>query len=119
MSDGAPARASASLGEMMQERKAARVRPRSAVTAAIEEFDRFAFAIVADISEGGACICTDREFPIGESLHVQLSFTGVEQPVSLDCYVIWCGHQSDNTYRYGLQWVYPAGSDLRRLIRDC
>ena len=104
---------------MMQERKAARVRPRSAITAAIEEFDRLAFGIVTNISEGGACICTDQAFPIGEALHVQLSFRGEEQPVPLDCYVIWCGHEPDDTYRYGLQWVYPAGSELRRLIRDC
>ena len=103
----------------MHERKTARVRPRSAVPAPIDEFDRFAFGIVADISEGGACIYTDHEFPIGEALHVQLSFSGEEQPVPLDCYVIWCALQPDDTYRYGLQWVYPAGSELRRLIRDC
>jgi Tfp pilus assembly protein PilZ len=103
----------------MPERKAPRVRPRSPVTAAIEEFDRLAFAIVANISDGGACIYTDREFPIGEALHVRLSFSGGEQTVPLDCYVIWSAHQTDDTYHYGLQWVYPAGSDLRRLIRDC
>ena len=58
----------------MAERKAERVRPRSAVTAAIEEFDRIAFGIVANISEGGACLCTDQAFPVGESLHIRLSF---------------------------------------------
>jgi hypothetical protein len=103
----------------MHERKATRVYPRGAVTAAIEEFERVAIGVVANISEGGACICTDREFPIGEALKVRLSFGGVEQPVPLECYVIWCGHQPDQTYRYGLQWLHPAGSELRRLIRDC
>jgi Tfp pilus assembly protein PilZ len=104
----------------MGERRAARVRPRSAVTAAIEEFERaYAFGVVADISEGGVCICTDCVFPIGETLTVQLSFRGQEQPVPLECYVIWCGSDAGDTYRYGLQWVHPAGSQLRRLIRDC
>jgi len=102
------------------ERRDDRVRPRTPVTAAIEEFERaFAFGVVANISDGGACICTDRVFPIGETLTVQLSFAGQEKLVPLECYVIWCGSDAENTYRYGLQWVHPAGSQLRRLIRDC
>ena len=104
---------------MRRERRAARVRPRSAITAAIEEFESVAFGVVADISEGGACICTDHAFPIGEALTVQLSFRGQDQLLPLECYVIWCGGAAGNTYRYGLQWIHPAGSQLRRLIRDC
>ena len=104
----------------MQERKAVRVNPRTAVTAALEEFDRaFAFGVVANISEGGACICTDGVFPVGRTLTVQLSFRGAEQPLPLDCYVVWSGTDTGDTFRYGLQWVGPVGSELRRLIRDC
>ncbi|HET8647269.1 MAG TPA: PilZ domain-containing protein [Vicinamibacteria bacterium] len=103
----------------MQERRAARVRPRAAITAAIEAFEHFTFGVIDNISEGGACICTNRAFPVGETLTLQLSFRGEEQPVPLDCHVVWCGEDGDQSYRYGLQWLRPAGSRLRRLIRDC
>lgn len=104
----------------MQERKAARVSPRSAITAAIEEFDSaYAFGVVANISEGGACICTDRAYPVGEPVVVQLSFRGQEQPLPVEAYVRWCGHDAGDTYRCGLQWIGAAGGQLRRLIRDC
>lgn len=103
----------------MHDRKAPRVRPRWAVTAAIGELDQLAFGVVANISEGGACICTDRVLRVGGPLVVQLSFNGQDEPVPLDCHVVWCGEAPGSTYRYGVQWVHPAGSQLRRLIRDC
>lgn len=103
----------------MQERKSARVRPREAVTAAIEAFDDFAFGVVANISEGGACVCTDRLFPVGESVTIQLSFRGEDNPVPLECHVVWVGESPGRTFRHGLQWIRPAGSQLRKLIRDC
>ena len=105
---------------MTDKRRAVRVVPRRAITVAIDENGvPRAYGVVANISDGGACICTDRVFPIGETLTVQLSFAGQEKLVPLECYVIWCGSDAENTYRYGLQWVHPAGSQLRRLIRDC
>lgn len=104
----------------MQDRKSVRVRPRAAITAAIEAFDDpFGFGVVTNISEGGACIWTDRVLRVGGALTVQLSFSGQDQPVPLECHVVWCGETPDSNYRYGLQWVRPAGSQLRRLIRDC
>jgi hypothetical protein len=104
----------------MQERSRARVSPRSAVTAAIEEVDRpLAFGIVANISDTGACICTDGMFPVGDSVVVQLSFRGEAQPMSVQGCIVWCGHDADHTFRYGVQWIQVAGGRLRRLIRDC
>ena len=104
----------------MQDRRAPRVRPRSAVTAAIEAFeDDFAFGVVANISDGGACICTDRILRVGGPVTVQLNFIGQDEPVPLECHVVWCGEAPGSVYRYGVQWVRPAGSQLRRLIRDC
>lgn len=104
----------------MQDRRAPRVRPRSAVTAAIEGLDdSFAFGVVANISEGGACIHTDRTLHAGGPLTVQLSFSGQDQPLPLECRVVWWSEAPGSTYRYGLQWTHPAGTYLRKLIRDC
>lgn len=104
----------------MRERKSVRISPRTAVTAAIEELDRpLAFGIVANISESGACICTDGLFPVGDSVVVQLSFRGESQPMPLEGYIVWCGHDAEHTFRYGVQWIHVAGGRLRRLIRDC
>ena len=104
----------------MRERRSTRVSPRTAVTAAIEEVDHaLAFGVVTNISEGGACICTDGIFPVGDSLLVQLSFRGEPQPVPVEGCVVWCGCEGDRSYRYGVQFLQPAGSRLKRLIRDC
>ena len=104
----------------MRERSTERFSPRSAVTAAIEEFEHpRSFGVVANISEGGACIRTHGNFPVGEGVVVRLSFRGEEQPIAVEGYVIWTGADTDEAYRVGVQWIQPAGSRLRRLIRDC
>jgi hypothetical protein len=104
----------------MSERRGPRFTPRAAVTAAIEEFDRpLSFGVVSNISDGGACICTDGLFPVGDNVTVQLSFRGEEQPVPMEGYVVWCGTDPGPSFRYGLQWIRPAASRLQRLIRDC
>ena len=105
----------------MRERNSERISPRSAVTAAIEELEHpRSFGVVANISEGGACIRTDGLFPVGEGVTVRLSFRGEEQPISVEGFVIWTGEDAaSGSYRLGLQWVQPAGSRLKRLIRDC
>lgn len=104
----------------MRDRNSERFSPRNAVTAAIEEMEHpRSFGVVANISEGGACIRTDGLFPVGENVTVRLSFRGEEQPISVEGCVIWTGEDAGPSYRIGLQWVQPAGSRLRRLIRDC
>jgi Tfp pilus assembly protein PilZ len=108
----------------MKERSAVRIVPRSAITVVIENGGLpFAYGVVANISEGGACVWTNGRFEIGENLVLRLSFAREPQPFQASGVIVWGdayperGAGSD--VRYGLQWAPdapPGREHLRSLI---
>jgi Tfp pilus assembly protein PilZ len=106
----------------MRDRSAIRVKPRSAVTAAIENQGYpMAYAVVANISEMGACLWTNGAFAVGESLVIRLSFPNEGQPIQAAGRVVWEDPQRDErgALRLGLRWSHtlgPAHTRLKQLI---
>ena len=102
----------------MMERRAVRITPRSAITVVIENQGLpFAYGVVANISEGGACVWTNGHFEVGDRLVLRLSFARELQLFQAEGVVIWGKQQT--AVRYGLQWAPvgpPSQERLRRLI---
>lgn len=102
----------------MRER-AVRIVPQKAITVAIENPRRSrSYGVVANISDGGACLLTDASFPVGESLQVELSFFRERQVVPAAGRVVWSsGNRDAGALRYGLQWAETAEDpSLKTLI---
>ena len=99
----------------MDKRAAVRYVPKRAITAAIDDSGvARAYAVVANISESGACILTDGAFQIGERLVVQLNFWREPLPVETAGRVVWVRPTRDEgIVRYGLQWA-----DVPGLVRE-
>jgi Tfp pilus assembly protein PilZ len=106
----------------MRQRAAIRVKPRNAVTVAIENQGYpMAYGVVANISEMGACLWTNGAFAVGESLVIRLSFPNEGQPIQAAGRVVWEDAHRDQkgALRLGLRWSHtigPAHSQLRQLI---
>ncbi|HXK12348.1 MAG TPA: PilZ domain-containing protein [Vicinamibacteria bacterium] len=105
----------------MQERSAVRIVPRNPITVALQEAGApFAYGVVANISEGGACIWTNARLEPGRSLALRLSFPKGSQPVQADGVVIWVEAESQTTaegLRYGIQWSGQTPGRSERLTR--
>ncbi len=104
----------------MKERSAVRVIPRNAITVVIENNEGLplTYGVVANISEGGACVWTNGRFAVGESLHLQLSFAREPEPLEAAGVIVWGDvvPERDRDIRYGLQWEdVPAQSRARLL----
>jgi len=102
----------------MRER-AGRVVPPRAITVAIEGSQRSrAYGVVANISEGGACLLTDASLALGESVALELSFFREPHIVPASGHVVWSsGNRDAGAVRYGLKWSpRPADDRLRDLI---
>lgn len=110
------------MGVGMRERGAVRVIPRSAITAVIESQGLpFAYGVVANISEGGACVWTNGRFEVGDSLVVRLSFAREPQPFHAEGVIVWGDAlpEREADVRYGLRWApgpSPTQERLRSLI---
>jgi Tfp pilus assembly protein PilZ len=109
----------------MVDRAAVRVVPRNAVTVAIETQGLpLAHGVVANISDGGACVWTNGAFQVGENLVLRLSFPREPLPLQAAGRVVWeeTGRESrSGALRYGLQWSHSSGPQhqrLRLLIAD-
>ena len=106
----------------MRERSAVRVIPRNAITVVIEnEGLPLTYGVVANISEGGACVWTNGRFAVGESLHLRLSFAREPEPFEAAGVIVWGDvvPQREQDIRYGLQWESaesPSRERLRSLI---
>jgi Tfp pilus assembly protein PilZ len=107
----------------MRQRGALRVVPRSPVTVAIDELGLpLAYGVVANISEGGACVWTDARFESGRRVHLRLSFARETQPLDAEGVVVWGGPHAEGgveSLRYGLRWTdtSPARREhLKKLI---
>ena len=94
-----------------------RIVPRSPITVAIQDSGvPYAYGVVANISEGGACIWTDARLDPGRSLSLRLIFTRGSQPLEADGVVVWGEpHPDAGSRRYGLRWKDAAAKGLGRL----
>ena len=103
----------------MHERAALRLKPKSAVTVAIEAEDlSSAFGVVSNISEQGACLWTTGAFKVGVNLVLRLSFPREAQPLQAMGRVIWeDAHELgvDGALRYGPEWSDAEDSGQQRL----
>jgi len=101
----------------MRQRGAVRIVPRSPITVAIQDGGvPYAYGVVANISEGGACIWTDVGLDPGTSLSLRLSFPRRSQPLDADGVVVWGEPRGEaRARRYGLQWTDQSAPRLERL----
>jgi len=78
------------------------------------------YGVVANISEGGACIWTSARLEPGRSVALRLSFPKGSQPVDADGVVVWGQGESQATaagVRYGFQWSGQNPARRERLAR--
>ena len=101
----------------MRQREAVRIVPRSPITVAIQDAGvPFAYGVIANISEGGACIWTDVSLEPGHDVSLRLSFPRGSQPLDAQGIVVWCEPRGDErSRRYGLQWRDRSAARLARL----
>lgn len=102
-------------------KRAVRVVPHKAITVAIEGPQRArSYGVVANISEGGACVLIDASLPLGESLVLELSLFREAQVVSAAGRVVWSsGNRDAGAVRYGVEWApRPEDDRLRDLIQQ-
>jgi hypothetical protein len=105
----------------MRERATTRFVPTRPVAVAIESQPRgTAYGVIADISEGGACLWTEAPLAVGQRLQLALSFPLAPHPVAAEGRVVWAdGPPSVSSPRCGLQWAadtLEVRARLRQLI---
>jgi Tfp pilus assembly protein PilZ len=105
----------------MRERANARFVPSRSVTVAFEGPDNpTAYGVVANLSQGGACVWTDARLEIGQELALTLSFAREARSVPAAGRVVWTAPLTGSTgRRCGLAWGRSPGPDddlLRVLI---
>jgi uncharacterized protein (TIGR02266 family) len=105
----------------MQQRSAVRIVPRNPITVALQRAGApYAYGVVANISEGGACIWTNAALEPGTSVNLRLSFPKGSQPLDAEGVVVWSGSEggpSAQGVRYGLQWSPDPERPRERLAR--
>jgi len=106
----------------MRDRANARFVPSRSVTVVFEGRDiARAYGVVANLSEGGACVWSDAHLKAGQQVTVAVSFARASRPVPVDARVVWTGPGSrPGASRYGVQWdeEAPEAPHLRRLISE-
>jgi len=106
----------------MRERAKARFVPRRAVTVAFEgQGDARSYGVVANISEGGACVWSDAPLKQGQRITLAVSFARASRPVPAEARIVWTGPGSrPGANRYGVEWdpQTPEAEHLRRLISE-
>ena len=78
------------------------------------------YGVVANISEGGACIWTSARLEPGRRMALRLSFPKASQPLETDCVVVWSqwdGRPSSGGLRYGFRWSDETAGHRERLAR--
>jgi len=102
-------------------RQTARVVPPHPITVAIQEDSGapFAFGVIADISETGACVWTDADLVVGATLAYRISFANPSDVQKAVGVVVWsekAHHDSLGTRRSGVAWVHATRQCHRRLF---
>jgi Tfp pilus assembly protein PilZ len=101
----------------MFERASVRVNPRTPVRVEIgRPGQSTALGVVSNISDHGACVVTEGQFPVGESLVLHLVFSPEMQPFQAAGRVVWARNgEMPGAQRYGLQWAHRTGPQHARL----
>lgn len=102
----------------MRERSTVRVVPKNAITVVIENQGLpLAYGVVANISDAGACLWTNGQFSIGETVALRLSFAREAQPFEATGHVVWGEPEAGGkeTLRYGLEWDQASAAEVTRL----
>jgi len=104
----------------MRERESARFVPRRSVTVAFNGHQNpTAYGVVANLSQGGACVWTDALLDVGQNLTLSLSFAREPLPVPVAGQVVWAAPPSSSGSpgrRCGLRWDHLAGPEDARLM---
>jgi len=103
---------------MREKRATDRFKPIKAITVAVESDDGLpaGFGIVADISEGGACLITDVGLYVGESVRLSLSFPNHRTPFSTPGKLCWIQKDLEgHCIRYGMRFEPGPWTDTDRL----
>jgi Tfp pilus assembly protein PilZ len=96
-----------------ERRRATRVVPAEPVSVAIEtETNPLTEGVVADISKGGACVCTDAALGLGEDVLLRVSIAR-QQPLPASGRVVWKGGNDTSARRYGIQWTHAGPPRVR------
>ena len=101
----------------MRERGSARFVPSRSVTVAFEGRDNpIAYGVVANLSEGGACLWTDARLQVGQQLALLLSFAREPRSVPAAGLVVWTAPVTGTPgRRCGLKW--ESTGDEGQLLR--
>jgi hypothetical protein len=102
-----------------ERRRTPRFVPTQPIRVAIEaENGPVTHGVVADISDGGACVWADAALGVGEDILLRLT-TGREEPIPAAGRVIWKGDNGTGARRYGIEWTHagPPRMQLKLLIR--
>jgi hypothetical protein len=102
-------------------RQTARIVPPHPITVAIQDDSGapFAFGVIADISETGACVWTDANLVVGATLSFRVSFANPSDVHEALGVVMWSEaghHDSRGTRRSGVTWVHATSECHRRLL---
>ncbi len=103
---------------MKNTRATERFKPLKAITVAVECEDGLpaGFGVVADISEGGACVITDVGLYVGANVRLALSFPNHRTPISTPGKLCWIEQDPGSTnIRYGMQFEPGPWTDTDRL----
>jgi len=102
-------------------RSSDRVVPGRPVTIWLEHgHDPMARGVVANISQGGACVWARVPLEVGEQIAMRLSFDkGL--PVAAAGRIVWAGATESGTPRFGVEWTHtgPQRRRLEALIEHC
>jgi Tfp pilus assembly protein PilZ len=103
---------------MRDERESTRFVPRRSVTVTFENRQNpTAYGVVANLSEGGACVWTDARVEVGQRLRLALSFAREPVAVPTEGRVVWTAPVlSTPGRRCGLAWELAPGQDADRLL---
>jgi Tfp pilus assembly protein PilZ len=108
----------------MPERSVVRIMPRRPVRVELVSADSSAYGTLANISELGVCVWTDRVLRAGDIVVLGLRFTGEGEPFQAAGCVVWSDRPeiSGRPFRCGLRWpdtTSPHHEMLKTLIASC
>lgn len=96
-------------------RRTPRVVPGRPVFVAMEgERGPVARGLLANISQGGACVSLAGPFDVGDDVILRLSFAQQPHPVPATGRVVWSGSAARGGARFGISWTH-AGPHRERL----
>lgn len=96
-----------------ERRRAPRVIPAEPVEVAIEsEANPVTPGVVADISKGGACVCTEAALGVGDDVLLRLNIAR-QEPVPASGRVVWKGGNGTGAHRYGIEWTHGGPPRVR------